>query len=295
MPALAQVKIINCAELKIFPDNLPDNLVVSGDGARRMPIFKRVQEKVQSMITPDSCAKNRVQENSLSTHVSKGYKQLYKRSCGAASLLFVARDLSLKKLPFLAEAVTSFPVLDESCPVLDDKFNLRFFYEEDIYRITSDYKDTSLGIDFARGSSPHNIIKAAKLLGLEANLYIPINDYTDSLKSDTTMPDVQSGLIQERITINEHAAPSLKVDQLEMKLFSYVDSQGKRIPGSWDETNHWVVLRPDGSVMDPASGQFFDNLNSLITAYNKTGAAVDSGMSIVLNRDRSILNCSTQY
>lgn len=287
VPKLVLLSVRRSPKLRDFPDDLPANLKTKDipdipDNVLYSSQIKRDQKKMQEILSqflPEQIGE--VRQNLIDTNEAQSYKQKYPRSCAGASLFFIARELDFRKNPLVAETLKKFPLLSKTYPRYRENLPLQFITEEDVYKISSEFEGDIANIGRARGSWPHNIILAAKGLGLEAELYLENNNY------DPIMLAAKEKLLDNGITANEKK-PQLSNDELEMKLLSYVDSSGNRISGAWDEIFHWVVLRPDGSFMDPGSGQNFNSVLDLNNAYAAIGRfAVDAGMSIVL-RDTAV-------
>ena len=287
VPKLIDLNISTNPKLMNFPVDLPVNLNFNGERIPRKVLYssqiKRSQQEMQQTLSKFS--KEQIGEASqhlIGTNEAQSYRQQHPRSCGAASLFFIARDLGLKKNPLVAETLKNFPVLSETYPRYHENLPLQFISEEDLYKITSGFDGDIDDIGKARGSWPHNIILAAKGLGLEAELYVEDNKY------HPTMLFAKTTLFFSGIVSSEQK-PQLSHDELEMKLLSRADSSGNIISGVWDQTLHWVVSRPDGSFMDPGMGQNFNSLSELCAAYaEKEHFVVDAGMSIVLKNGSSL-------
>ncbi|MDW6004555.1 hypothetical protein [Vibrio mangrovi] len=139
--------------------------------------------------------------------------------------------------------------------------------EQKLYRITSGSGPND-DLTKAGYSLPHHIIQAADQQGLNSALYFLPNEYSDKLMH--LYPAAREACERQGVTVNQTALPHPHENQRVLKVLQTA-SGGL----------HWVMMRPDQTYMDPATGkdaQSFGQLNQNIRqasfgseSYQETG------------------------
>lgn len=182
------------------------------------------------------------------------YPQHFNMSCGAASLLTAAVELGVDTLPEL-----------KSLPPVP-AWGLNKASEQWIYRISSGATTgplqavTSKNIAAQGYSMPHNLMVAARLLGLDGTFYRG-NTLTGRLVF-MAYPEAANRAKGSGVGVRNGAAPPLQPHQRDLCIVITKDKQ-----------LHWVVKRPDGSFMDPGDGTDYVSKTSMraSTGYHDTG------------------------
>ncbi|PXX22057.1 MULTISPECIES: hypothetical protein [Burkholderia] len=198
-------------------------------------------------------------------------RQIFENSCGAASLLVIAKELGVEKMPAFRGALSS---------AGDGKLALNGASEHDLFMITSGmttHRRHANSVVNAGYSMPQHLMFAARLLGLEADIHQQPGMMSAAL--NRLYPDVRSGLSPD--TVIKTSAPRLRDGEYEMKALA-VTIGG--IPAGL----HWVVRRTDGSFMDPATGKnaaTFDAMRQNMRAESISFAGYrDTRISLVFRR-----------
>jgi len=228
--------------------------------------------------TPSSTEKLSLQEIRQSPEVEiiqdsqncSAKKQTFKNSCGAVSLLCAAKELGCTEVPVLKGSISE--AVGIATLELDNRC------ESDIYRLTS---GGTLGpnpvanLADAGYSLPHNIILASRLLGLEPTLYMEPRFASKVLAY--CYSNVVSHCQNSGVPINKLKSPQLQQNERDIQLLV---SNLAGIPAGL----HWVMTRPDGSFMDPATGKNQANFHALnqgahsvsrFAGYTNTGITID--------------------
>ena len=171
-------------------------------------------------------------------------------SCGAASLLCLAKELG----------VTNIPAFDGSFAKKNNKDVLLInkTSEIDLYTITSNgMTGEKAHKDFRqyKYSLPDGVATAARMMNLNVQVYQQTKFITPLLNS--LYNDAKKRVEGSNIKIQD-AKPALKPHERAMIA---VIKMKNGLPGDL----HWLMLRPDGSVMDPALGENIRDLKSLNT------------------------------
>lgn len=230
--------------------------------------------KVPSYPPVKALVANRVEETSFS--LSDGFlsrKQLFPNSCGACALLVSAKELGIETMPALPGLYSD---------INGGKLELTNECESDLYRITSgstSYRSQSSNLSDAGYSMPQGIITACRLLGVDCE--VTERDGVFSKLLSWFYPEVKMQC--EGIGCPVRNENQSDVGQLKLKAMA-VSLVG--IPAGL----HWVVSRPDGSYMDPATGKNADNLfllNKNAKAEHTFVGYYDTGISIILKKSDS--------
>ena len=204
-------------------------------------------------------------------HLAK--RQIYPNSCGAAALLCVAKELGVRTMPMYSGSMS------EQLGV--DTLELDNRCESDLYKITSGsttHRKGETNLNKAGYSMPDTIVIAGRLLGLTMRVEKDQRLLAKALNS--LYPKIEAELKAMGCPVVPPLHP-LKTNELRLEALA-VSVVG--IPIGL----HWVVLRPDGSYMDPATGQNhmdFSALNKGSKDVHRTLGYYRSGISIVATRD----------
>lgn len=197
-------------------------------------------------------------------------KQIHPNSCGACSLLVVAKELGVKEIPSLPGFKTS---------ITGEGLELTNTCEEDIYLITSastSHRTQQSQLEKAGYSMPQGIITAARLLDLEVK--VTKNNSTISKILPYIYPQVE----RECEGIGSRVQQESTKDKNSYRLLAVAVSL-VGVPAGL----HWIVSRPDGSYMDPGVGKnasSFEELNDNAKGVNRFAGYYETGISIVLNK-----------
>ncbi len=190
-------------------------------------------------------------------------KQQFANACGAASLLCAAAELGVQQLPDLPSA---------GC--MGQTLEMNNNCEAAIYFITSGASTGSrpVGMNLERSgySMPHNLILAARVLGLKGTIYMPRSFYSISL--GILYPKIEALCKGAAIPVHCIPCPPLKPDQRVLKILSVLKIAGL----------HYVMLRPDNTYMDPADGITYTDFSSMNNSWLKS--YTDTSICILLER-----------
>ncbi|ROS00364.1 hypothetical protein EDC56_3015 [Sinobacterium caligoides] len=186
-------------------------------------------------------------------------KQFYDNSCGAASLLCAAGELGVPNLPNFPESRCVGQVLDTNISC-----------ESALYQITSGAttgnKPIGMNLCNAGYSLPHNLVFAARLLGLDGDVHMETGSYSSALS--WLYPSCESLCTQSNITIRNTAPPQLMPNERLLRIVGVMKAAGL----------HYVMQRPAGTYMDPADGQDYNTFNEMnnswLKCYSNTGISI---------------------
>lgn len=172
--------------------------------------------------------------------------QCFSNSCGAASLLCAAIELDVKQIPARPALQNLWNV--ESTITLP---NGDYESERKIYAVTSGIARTAVPDIDTGYSLPSNIARAVKALGLDATAYVPYNLSGILLRflyGDEIVNSINAGM-----PVIYAYAPPLIENQRLLKVFRVGDA------AFWKPATglHYVMQRPNNSLMDPAA--FYDD------------------------------------
>lgn len=188
-------------------------------------------------------------------------QQMYANSCGAASLLCAAGELGVTRLPEIAGSMCSGQSLaaNGAC-------------ETSLYQITSGATTgrNPAGRDLSKAgySMPHNMVLAARLLGLDARVYM---DGRLAAAIAWAYPECRSITEQSGVRVLQTPPPPLDPNQRLLKVLGVMKVAGL----------HYVMQRPTGSYMDPNDGRDYDNFDEMNNSWLKSYA--DTGISILVS------------
>ncbi|MFY0578994.1 hypothetical protein ACN28S_36230 [Cystobacter fuscus] len=196
-------------------------------------------------------------------------KQAYTNSCGAASLLCAATELGSTHL---------------GNQPLDTRTNAS---ETQIYQATSGAY--SMGNPENSGYSfPDRIVATGRALGLNGHVHM-----TNSLPSQVIKyfgGNVVNNLHATGVPIEEGPERQLAANQRRLRVVVVTANVAGRVPVM--AGLHYIMERPDGSIMDPASGRNYNNIHELNQEMAQAGLPgvgrmmsthyANSGISVVL-------------
>jgi len=195
------------------------------------------------------------------------YQQTHIKSCGASSLLCAAMELGSTEIP----ATPQWPLWTNEIQLTTNKT-----CEMAIYSVTSGGGGLPPGPD-AGYSMPSNIYEAARPLGRSAVAYVP-NSLTGAALSTLYSNDVKRAkMLGMRV---ESSAPPHPTDNQRLIRVLRVGDDAWYKPATG---LHYVMHRPDDSVMDPADGVDYGSLKHLIDHQKSLGMSyVDSGIGLMI-------------
>ncbi len=196
------------------------------------------------------------------------YQQTYPNSCGASSLLCAAMELGTANLP----AVQAYPLWAFQIPLAANKT-----CETAIYSVSSG--GGGLPPTNASGYSlPSYINDCAVAMGRTAVGYVP-STLVGALLKTVYSADVTRAT-GNGMVINSTVAPAPGPNQRLLKVMRVGED-------SWYKPNvglHYIMVRPDGSVMDPALGLDANNLKALQMYQNSQAASyIDTGIGVLIS------------
>jgi cysteine protease IpaJ len=198
-------------------------------------------------------------------------KQIFQNSCGAASLLCIAKELGIEKMPAYEGSLSGFT---------GGNLELSNACEQDLFTITSGMttqRRQRPGIQEAGYSLPQHLVFAGQLLGLEMVVHESPGFFSSAL--NWLYPKVKKELAPGTV-IKPHA-PELRHGEAELKALAVSIA---KVPIGL----HWVVHRADGSFMDPGTGKNaanFDEMQRNMRAESVSFMGYsDTGISIVARK-----------
>lgn len=190
-------------------------------------------------------------------------KQYYDKSCGAAALLCAAKELGIRHLPTIAGTAMQ-----------GQELQADNFCESALYYLTSGSSlgARPVGMDLNKGgySFPHNLVLAARLIGLDAQIYMA-STYSTKLVS-MLYPRCESLCEQSGVSVFHREPPPLSHAERLLKIMGVMKMLGL----------HYVMQRPDYTYMDPADGQDYYSFRELNNSWLK--CYMDIGISILLKK-----------
>lgn len=179
-------------------------------------------------------------------------QQMFMNSCGAVCLLCAAGELAIFHLPNLPGSMC-----------LGQRIQPTGNCEAAIYQLTSGAttgsRPVGAALHNAGYSMPHNIVFAARLMGLDGEIFMQ-NNWT-SLLLRQFYPSAVNLSTGFGITINQQAAPAPGPNERVLRIVRPM------VIGL-----HYVLERPDGTFMDPGTGQNYPNFAAM--GYPDTGIAI---------------------
>jgi cysteine protease IpaJ len=193
-------------------------------------------------------------------------------SCGASSLLCAALELGIREFSQTDRSVFSATGVTLSASN---------HAESTIVELTRSTRNSGLGVVDAGHLYPHDFAVAARSLSLRGSLYLNPNAILATALGlyyrDSGKMALESG-----VPLFQSTPPDLRLNQRLLKVFLVEQHVTRRMPRA-PRGLHYVLLRPDGSVMDPATGWDFDNLRSMRPLLDGIqGRYVDSGIAVLI-------------
>ncbi|OJH39700.1 hypothetical protein [Cystobacter ferrugineus] len=126
-------------------------------------------------------------------------------------------------------------------------------------------------------SSPTGLIDTARRLGLDGHVHVvpPVPSSLVPMFGEHIVDELQS----MRIYLQDGPEEPLGPHQRRLRAVVFIAHPTGPEPA--DEQLRYVLERPDGSVMDPATGQNHDN-PGLMNQMMKTGQYANTGVSVVI-------------
>lgn len=196
------------------------------------------------------------------------YQQTYPNSCGAASLLCAAMELGTAQLP----PVQAYPLWAFQIPLAANKT-----CETAIYSVTCG-GGGQCPTDASAYSLPSYVHDCAVAMGRTAVGYVPNTLIGAALKT-VYSADVARAT-GNGMVINSAAAPARPGANERLLRVMRVGEDVWYKPGIG---LHYIMVRPDGSVMDPALGLDANSLEALKMFHKSQAAAyIDTGIGILI-------------
>lgn len=196
------------------------------------------------------------------------YKQTFPNSCGASSLLCAAMELGTVQMP----ATPAYPLWTFAMNLATTQT-----CETAIYSVTGG--GGGMPPSAASGySMPSYIHDCARALGRNAVAYVP-GSVIGALLNTVYQADVRRA-VGNGMTVNAAAAPAPVGAQRLLRVMRVgEDAWYKPATGL-----HYIMERPDGSVMDPAVGMDANNLAALaLFQKSQSVAYIDTGIGITIS------------
>jgi cysteine protease IpaJ len=188
-------------------------------------------------------------------------KQEYANSCGAASLLCASKELGKTNLPTVdGEFRWQGQPLDTRTSAA----------EQAIYSVSSGTANRNGDLKNEGYSQPDKLIQAADRLGLKSQVQVAPGIHGKVL--ETINPGLVTRLNEAGVEINRGPEQPLNENQRRLRVVRA--NVGVLDLPKGPVGLHYVLERPNGSVMDPATGFDYNNLSTL----NKTMAASSQGI-----------------
>jgi hypothetical protein len=196
------------------------------------------------------------------------YKQTYPNSCGASALLCAAMELGVLQRPKNKD----WPLWMASVPLAADKTT-----ETTLYSVTSGEGGRPPS-ERSGYSLPSNIGQAAEVMGLDCTVHVPTWSVI-AIVLKTAYSAEMDAARAAGMTIRDTELPTPGARQRGLRVFRVGEDKVTSVASGL----HWVMTRPDGSVMDPAAGIDVNSIEALAQVQKGMGAAyVDTGIGIIL-------------
>lgn len=197
------------------------------------------------------------------------YQQTFPQSCGAATLMCAALELGINELPANnINFLWAGPRRLKKGPTKEAEIQ--------IYSVTSG--ENKIPTMVSGYSLPSKLALAADILDLEMTVHLP-----PSVTSTILTTLYPSEIVDARnagVNIVRSIPPRLILDQVRLRILRVGGAGFFNIASGL----HYVLERRNGSVMDPALGQNYANLDELqrlLRTMAKT-AYVDTGITVTL-------------
>lgn len=195
------------------------------------------------------------------------YQQTQDNSCGASSLLCASLELGTTRLP----SVANWPLWSNEADL-----DTNMASEMAIYSVTSGSQGLPPGPN-AGYSLPSYIYEAARAMGRVAVAYVPYSLMGMALT--TVYADDLQRALGLGMTVHRAQPPQPTANQRLLRVVRVgADSAFQPALGL-----HYIMQRPDGTLMDPAKGVNADGMALLNMFQSLHGAAyVDTGIGIMI-------------
>ena len=180
-------------------------------------------------------------------------------SCGAACLLVAARELGVTAFTIPSQQVSA--AISTAQRTLTFGTDVEADIEKAIYNVTAQHRDGY--------SMPAHISKCARFMGLNPTVYMSGCLIPPALT--WLYPDASGQCAIEGVPIVTSGAGTLTTTQRQLCAVGFIGGL------------HWVLYRPDGTYMDPASGENFNYFVSLGQGPGYLIKYFDTGISIVVD------------
>jgi hypothetical protein len=195
------------------------------------------------------------------------YRQTRTNSCGASSLLCAALELGTTQLP----SRPAWPLWTNAITL-----DTNLACELTIYSVTCGGAGLPPAQD-AGYSLPSYIFEAATAMGRQATAYVP------SSLVGTALTTLYSGDVDraraQGMTIHRQQAPTPGPNERLLRVMRV----GENVWYKPALGLHYIMERPDGSLMDPALGLTANSLAALQEFQGTQGASyVDTGIGIII-------------
>lgn len=197
------------------------------------------------------------------------YKQTFANSCGAVSLMCAALELGTDRLP----PVPKWPLWATGInPLVTDLKG-----EVTIYSVTCGGNGVP-PLPASGYSLPSFMFEAALAMGRDASGFVP-SSFVGMLLQTYYKDDVQRASKLGMDVRNEMAPDLPKVGERLLRVMRVgEDTFWKPSTGL-----HYIMIRDDGTVMDPATGEDKKSLAELISSHKtKNVAYVDTGIGLLI-------------
>jgi hypothetical protein len=128
-------------------------------------------------------------------------------------------------------------------------------------------------------SLPSNIGQCAEVMGLNCTVHVPTWSMI-AIVLKTAYSAEMDAARAAGMTIRDTEMPTPAANKRGLRVFRVGSDSATSVATGL----HWVMTRPDGSVMDPALGMDVNSIDGLAKVQKATGAAyVDTGIGIILS------------
>jgi hypothetical protein len=208
-----------------------------------------------------------VDDGSVVSPLSKYHaqKQEFKSSCAAAALVTIADELGVDTMPMIPGSISD---MEKDRKLVVGSYRC----ERDIYYITTGCKyHDDAALRNAGPSSIPNIIKAAKMLGLNVKVHEYKTDYSEHMHGEDQYKIEKNALLKKGVKIN---SSSVKLNPHEREMLLVATEEGF-------DSLHWVEVRPDGTLGDSDTGKNYENFEE----FSAANGYFKAGVSLVISKE----------
>jgi len=180
-------------------------------------------------------------------------------SCGAACLLVAARELGIQSFTIPPQVINA--TVSTPSRTLNFGTDPEVDIEKAIYNVTARHKNGY--------SMPADIGKCAKFMGLDPTVHMSGCIVPKALLA--FYPDAAAQCATEGVPVVGSDPGALTSTQRQLCAVGMIGGL------------HWVLYRPDGTYMDPASGENFNYFVSLGQGPGYLIKYIDTGIYIVVD------------